>query len=128
MWSDARRSASIVTTPPAAATSAPALAPVPPRPNALALVGFILALSGVVVPFALNALAGGIVSAVALRRSKRLATDGVLFTGHGFALAGVLIGFIWGALSLLVLGAIIAFWIWIVAVGNNVQFPDSPVI
>ncbi|MEP6842195.1 MAG: DUF2510 domain-containing protein, partial [Pseudolysinimonas sp.] len=46
---------------------APAYSPAPVVRNNLALIGFILSLSGFVVPFVLNSLAGGIVSALALR-------------------------------------------------------------
>ena len=96
--------------------------------NTPALVGFILAASSVLFPFVLNSFAGGIVSAVGLGRARRLAAGHALATGRGFALAGVLIGFIWGALCLIGVILAIAFWIWIVAVSHNVHDSYGPVI
>ncbi|MEP6842080.1 MAG: hypothetical protein ABJA11_01080, partial [Pseudolysinimonas sp.] len=79
-------------------------------------------------PFVLNSLAGGIVSALALRQSQKFASNGIISTGRGLSIAGILIGFVWGALCLLTIAALIAFSLWISSTGNNVQYPDSPVI
>jgi hypothetical protein len=74
---------------PAPAAYAPGLAPA----NVTAIVGFVLAVVGVVAPIAVLTLAGGIVSIVGLRRAKFLADAGVPATGRGFAIAGIIIGF-----------------------------------
>jgi hypothetical protein len=96
--------------------------------NTPALVGFILAASSVLFPFVLNSFAGGIVSAVGLGRARRLAAGQALATGRGFALAGVLIGFIWGAICLIGVILAIVFWVWIVTVTHNVHNSYGPVI
>ena len=106
---------------------APAYAPAPIQRNTLALVGFILSASGVVLPFVLNSFAGGIVSIIGLRRSKQLPGNGILSTGRGLSIAGILIGFIWGGLTLLFVVGIALFYWWIFATAQNFQYPDNPV-
>ena len=129
-WSDHRRGSGgyLPGEQPTAAAPAAAYAPVPVVRNNLALVGFILSASGLVLPFVLNSIAGGIVSALGLRRSTQLAATGSYSTGRGLSIAGVLVGFIWGVLCLLIVVGFIVFYLWIVGTANNVQFPDSPVI
>lgn len=107
---------------------APAYAPAPVVRNNLALIGFFLSLSGLVLPFVVNSIAGGIVSIVGLRHSKNTAGTGVFSNGRGISIAGILIGFIWGAICLLGLAALIAFEVWIFNISTNAQYPDSPVI
>jgi hypothetical protein len=107
---------------------APSYAPVAVVRNAPAMIGFILSLSGFVMPFAVNSIAGGIVSIVGLRRSKELAGNGIFSNGRSISIAGILIGFIWGALCLLIIVGSIVFYFWILGISTNVQFPDSPVI
>jgi hypothetical protein len=130
-WSEARRGLATATPFTEAVGYGPgaaSLAPITPAPrNTLALVGLILSLSGIVIPIVLNSFAGGVVSAIALRRSKALAAQGVLFTGRGLSFAGILVGFIWGAIMLIVVAAIVAFALWIAAVHQNFQFSGSPV-
>ncbi len=106
---------------------APAYAPVPIQRNNLALVGFILSASGVVLPFVLNSLAGGLITIIGLRQSKRLPGNGILSTGRGLSIAGILIGFIWGGLTLLFVVGFVVFYWWIFATAQNFQYPDSPV-
>ena len=110
--------------------SAPAAAsaPAPVARNNAALIGFILSLSGFIIPFAINSIAGGIVSIVGLRRSKELAGSGILSNGRTLSIAGILIGFIWGAICLAIIVGSILFYLWILGISTNVQFPDSPVI
>jgi hypothetical protein len=107
---------------------APASAPAPVVRNNLAVIGFFLSLSGLVLPFVVNSIAGGIVSIIGLRHSKKMAGTGIFSNGRGISIAGILIGFIWGAICLLGVAAFIAFEVWIFNVSTNVQFPDSPVI
>lgn len=112
---------------PAAGPSAPwpAVPSVPAAPapsNTPALVGFILALTGLLLPFVINSLAGGIVATIGLTRSRRLAAASGVATGRGFAIAGILVGFIWGALTLLVLAAVIAFLIWAASQVQNLDY------
>lgn len=116
-WTDARRASGTgaASTPPARA-QAPAQAS-----NDLALVGFILALSGLLVPVVINSIAGGILSVIGLRRSTE-AGQGASSSGRGIALAGILIGFIWGGLCLLFVAAWIVFWVW---VWNLSQVPPA---
>jgi hypothetical protein len=137
-WSDNRRTASVAAVPVAAPAvvympasaymPAPAYAPAPVVRNNLALIGFILSMTGVVVPVVLNSLAGGIVSAIGLRRSKKLAAIGVFSTGRGLSIAGILIGFIWAGLCLLFIAAWIVFFLWILTTANNVPYSGSPAI
>jgi hypothetical protein len=108
--------------------SAPAYAPTPVVRNNLAVIGFFLSLSGLLLPFVVNSIAGGIVSIVGLRHSKNMAGIGIFSNGRGISIAGILIGFIWGGICLLIVAGFILFEIWIVQVSTNVQFPDSPVI
>lgn len=117
-WTGARRAsgAGAPSTPPARA-QAPAQAS-----NDLALVGFILALSGLLVPVVINSIAGGIVSVIGLRRSTGPAGPGGSSSRRGMALAGTLIGFIWGGLCLLFVAAWIVFWVW---VWNLSQVPPA---
>ncbi len=119
-WTDNRRGANDA--PPPAAPIAPTVR------NNLAVIGFFLSLSGLLLPFVVNSIAGGIVSIIGLRHSKNMAGTGVFSNGRGISIAGILIGFIWGAICLLGLAAFIAFEVWIFNVSTNVQFPDSPVI
>ena len=107
---------------------APNYAPVAVVRNTPAMIGFILSLSGFIMPFAVNSIAGGIVSIVGLRRSKELAGNGIFSNGRSISIAGILIGFIWGALCLLIIVGSIVFYFWILGISTNVQFPDSPVI
>ncbi len=81
--------AAVPVAPTAAVTYAPGLAP----SNVPAILGFVLALAGVLIPVGLLTLAGGIISIVGLRRAGFLANAGVPATGRGFAIAGVIIGF-----------------------------------
>ena len=107
---------------------APAYAPVPVVRNNMALIGFILSVSGFFLPFVVNSIAGGIVSIIGLRRSKGLPGTGILSNGRSISIAGILIGFIWGGILLLIVVAFIAFEVWIFNVSTNFQFPDSPVM
>jgi hypothetical protein len=129
-WTDTRRaSGTAAPQPPAPAyPGAPTYVAAPVTRNNLAVIGFFLSLSGFFVPVVVNSFAGGIVSIIGLRRSKSLPGTGVFSNGRGISIAGILIGFIWGAICLLGLAAFIAFQIWIYDVTTNVQFPDSPVI
>ena len=108
--------------------TAPAYAPVPVVRNNPALIGFILSLSGFIIPFGVNSIAGGIVSIVGLRRSKQLAGNGIFSNGRSISIAGILIGFIWGGICLLIIAGSIVFYLWILGISTNVQFPGSPVI
>jgi hypothetical protein len=107
---------------------APAYAPTPVVRNSPALIGFILSLSGFILPFVVNSIAGGIVSIIGLRQSKQLAGNGIFSNGRSISIAGILIGFIWGGICLLIIVGFIVFYFWILAVATNVQYPDSPVI
>ena len=113
---------------PLAAAPAPASPPTPVVRNNPALIGLILSFSGFVFPFALNSFAGGIVSIVGLRRSHRLAGTGILSNGRGLAIAGILIGFIWGGICLIGIALFVAFTFWIAGVSSNFQYPGSPVM
>lgn len=121
-WTDSRRVASD-----AAAVAAP-FAPAPVVRNNLAVIGFFLSLSGLLLPFVVNSIAGGIVSIIGLRHSKNLAGTGVFSNGRGISIAGILIGFVWGTICLLGVAAFIAFGVWIFNISTNVQYPNSPVI
>ncbi|MEO6533947.1 MAG: DUF2510 domain-containing protein [Pseudolysinimonas sp.] len=110
------------------AAPAPAYAPAPVVRNNLALIGFILSLSGFILPVVVNSFAGGIVSIIGLRRSKNLAGTGILSNGRGMSIAGILIGFIWGGVCLLFIAGLILFEVWIFGVTSNFQYPDSPVM
>jgi hypothetical protein len=114
-WSDTRRT-----------TTAPASAPTPVVRNNLALIGFILAMSGFVLPLVVNSFAGGIVSIIGLRRSKHLAGTGILSNGRGLSIAGILIGFIWGGSCLLFLTALIVFEVWIFTITTNLPSSVPP--
>ena len=107
---------------------APAYAPVPVVRNNMALIGFILSVSGFFLPFVVNSIAGGIVSVIGLRRSKDLSGTGVFSNGRGISIAGILIGFIWGGILLLIIVGFILFEVWIIGISTNFQFPDSPVM
>lgn len=107
---------------------APPYAPTPVVRNNPALIGLILSFSGFLLPFVLNSFAGGIVSIVGLHRSTQLAGTGILSNGRGLSIAGILIGFIWGAFCLIGIAAFVAFMFWIAGVSSNVQYPDSPVM
>ena len=78
--------------------------------------------------FVVNSIAGGIVSIIGLRQSKQLAGNGIFSNGRSISIAGILIGFIWGGICLLIIVGFIVFYFWILAVATNVQYPDSPVI
>src|SRR4051812_13278506 len=142
-WTDTRRTSSDAAAPPArpvgvAATwpqaargpglyvpgetvlqPAPAYSAAPVVRNNMAVVGFFLALSGFVFPLVVNSIAGGIISIIGLRRSKRLAGTGVFSNGRGISIAGILIGFIWGALVALFWVGLILFNIWIYEFTTN---------
>ncbi|MFC5503618.1 DUF2510 domain-containing protein [Lysinimonas soli] len=90
----------------------PAYAPAPTARNTTALVGFILSMSGILFPFLLNTLAGGIVSIVGLQRSKQLAAEGVVATGRGLSIAGILVGFICAFLTIALFVGIVLLSIW----------------
>ena len=107
---------------------APAYAPMPVVRNNLALVGFILSVSGFFLPFVVNSIAGGIVSIIGLRRSGDLPGTGILSNGRNLSIAGILIGFIWGGICLLFVVGFILFEVWILGISTNFQFPDSPVM
>jgi len=92
------------------------------------LIGFILSVSGFVVPVVVNSFAGGIVSIIGLRRSRQLAGTGILSNGRGISIAGILIGFIWGGILLLLVTGFILFELWVLGIAANVQYSDSPVI
>jgi hypothetical protein len=124
-WTDNRRVSGDAAAPPA---GPPAYAPAPVARNNMAVIGFFLSLSGFILPFIINSIAGGIVSIIGLRHSKKLAGTGVFSNGRGISIAGILIGFIWGALCLFLVVGFILFEVWIFNVSTNVQFPDSPVI
>jgi hypothetical protein len=69
--------------------------------NTLAVVGFVLALGGLIISLGgLTALAGAIVSIFALVRANRMRAAGLPFDRHGFALAGIIVGFVVFALVL----------------------------
>ena len=110
------------------AAPAPVYAPLPVVRNNMALIGFILSVSGFVLPFVVNSIAGGIVSIIGLRRSRNLPGTGIISNGRGISIAGILIGFIWGGICLLFVVGFIAFQFWIIGVTTNLQFPDSPVM
>ncbi len=97
----------------AAALPAPVQAPAPVVRNNLAVIGFFLSLSGLVLPFVVNSLAGGIVSIIGLHRSRALPGTGIFSNGRAISIAGILIGFIWGGLCLLFVAAWIVFWVWV---------------
>jgi hypothetical protein len=107
---------------------APRHAPVPVVRNNMALIGFILSVSGFFLPFVVNSIAGGIVSIIGLRRSKQLAGTGIFSNGRGISIAGILIGFIWGGILLVIIVGFILFEVWILGISTNFQFPDSPVM
>lgn len=106
---------------------APTYAPAPVVRNNLALIGFILSLSGLILPFVVNSIAGGIVSIIGLRHSKKLAVNGIFSNGRGISIAGILIGFIWGGIMLLIVVGSIVFYIWILSVATNVTYSDTSV-
>ena len=110
------------------AAPAPAFPPTPVVRNNLALIGFILSVSGFLVPVVVNSFAGGIVSIIGLRRSRQLAGTGILSNGRGISIAGILIGFIWGGILLLLVAGFILFELWVLGIATNVQYSDSPVI
>lgn len=83
----------------ARAAYAPGLAPV----NVPAIVGFVLAVVGIIAPVGVLTLAGGIVSIVGLQRARFLADAGVPATGRGLAIAGVILGFGLTVLTIIVL-------------------------
>lgn len=75
-----------------------------PNPNPVALVGFIISMASIVLNLFLTGLvgiAGGIVSAIGLAKANRLAAQGVTPNGRGLALAGTIVGFAGGGLSIL---------------------------
>jgi hypothetical protein len=106
----------------------PAYAAAPVVRNNPAVIGIVLSLSGFLLPFVVNSIAGGIVSSIGLRRSRQLAGTGIFSNGRGISIAGILIGFIWGGLCLLFWVGLFAFLWWIQGVSENVQFPGSPVM
>lgn len=77
----------------------------------MALVGFILAIVGTLMPGSLSlvALAGGIVSLFGLKRARELEAAGVASTGRGFALAGTIVGFVGCGLGVLLFIFILLF-------------------
>ena len=107
---------------------APVYAPVPVVRNNMALIGFILSVSGFFLPFVVNSIAGGIVSIIGLRRSRDLAGTGIFSNGRGISIAGILIGFIWGGILLVIVVGFILFEVWILGISTNFQYPDSPVM
>jgi hypothetical protein len=107
---------------------APVYAPIPVVRNNLALIGFILSVSGFFLPFVVNSIAGGIVSIIGLRRSRDLPGTGVLSNGRSLSIAGILIGFIWGGVLLEIVVGFVLFEVWIIGISTNFQFPDSPVM
>ena len=127
-WSESRRIAGGTAARAAQPAAQPAPAPAPVVRNTPAMIGFILSLSGFVIPFGVNSIAGGIVSIVGLRRSKELAGNGIFSNGRSISIAGILIGFIWGGLCLLIIVGSLVFFFWILAISTNVQYPDSPVM
>jgi len=127
-WTDTRRVASEAAAVVAVPSAPAATAPAPVVRNNLAVIGFFLSLSGLLLPFVVNSIAGGIVSIIGLRHSKRLAGTGIFSNGRGISIAGILIGFIWGAICVLGVAAFIAFEVWIFTISTQVQHPDSPVV
>jgi hypothetical protein len=117
-WTDTRRATGDAATP----------AAMPVVRNNMALIGFILSVSGFILPLVINSFAGGIVSIIGLRRSQHLAGTGILSNGRGLSIAGILIGFIWGGILLLFVAAFILFELWIFGIVSNVQYSDSPVV
>jgi hypothetical protein len=102
------------TTTPSYAYAPSAYAPSAPSGNPVALVGFIIALASIVLNFILTGLvgiAGGIVSAIGLARANRLAQQGITPNGKGLAIAGTIIGFVGGGLSIIGFFAIMAFYL-----------------
>ena len=88
----------------------------PQQGNTLAVVGFVLALGGLVISFGgLTALAGAIVSIFALVRANRMRAAGLPFDRHGFALAGIIVGFV---VFVLVLGGTILGLIYLANLGT----------
>ncbi|HEU0205883.1 MAG TPA: DUF2510 domain-containing protein [Pseudolysinimonas sp.] len=122
-WADDRRVAGDAVT-----DAGPVSAPAPVVRNNAAVIGFFLALSGLLLPLVVNSIAGGIVSIIGLRQSNDMTGTGIFSHGRGISIAGILIGFIWGAICLLGLAAFIAFGVWIFEISTSVQHPDSPVI
>ncbi|HXR44411.1 MAG TPA: DUF2510 domain-containing protein [Pseudolysinimonas sp.] len=117
-WSDHRRPATAPVPGPAPATAPPAYVPAPIGPrNTMATLGFVFALGGIIINLAgLTALAGAILSIIGLRRARELRAQGVSPDGHGMALAGVIVGFAWFAISLA--GTIIGI-MWIVYLSSH---------
>ena len=109
-------------------STSPAYASAPVERNTLALVGFILSMSAILVPFLLNSLAGGIVSIAGLQRSKRLAAGGVVADGRGLSIAGILVGFIWLLLTIGIIVAIVLISIWAASLGQYGQHLDSTTV
>jgi hypothetical protein len=94
----------------------PAYAPAQPT-NTLAVVGLVIALAGLVVNLAgLTALAGAIISCIALARARKLRDAGNPNHRFGMALAGVIAGF---AIFVLVLVSTILLFAFVL---NNPDF------
>jgi len=119
MWPQPARGAGLYVPGETVLQPAPSYAAPPVVRNNMALIGFFVALSGLFLPLVINSFAGGIISIIGLRRSKNLAGTGVLSNGRGIAIAGILVGFIWGGLSLLFVVAMILFEVWIFDVTTN---------
>jgi hypothetical protein len=91
----------------------------PPPTNSLAVVGLILGLVSIAVGGVLAALAGGIVSIVALNRARQMRAAGNPNDRHGMALAGIIVGF-----GLALLWIIVVVVVIVVAV-NDPSFANS---
>jgi len=127
VWSDNRR-ATTEEAPGATPGEVRVPAAAPVVRNNLAVIGFILSISSVLLPFVINSFAGGIVSVVGLRHSAKLAGSGTFSPGRGLSIAGILVGFIWGTICLLFVLGVVAFLFWVFQATPDVQYPDSPVI
>ena len=106
-----------IASPPAQATQR--VAPL----NSTALIGFVLSLSSVILPLLLNAIAGIVLSAIALRRIRhQAAAPGGTQRGRALAITGLVVGVVMTVVDVILLIAIIAVVIW--ATSPDREWPD----
>ncbi len=91
--------------------------PAPPKTNTLAIVSLIASIAGVVIVYFIGSIVGIITGHMSLSQLKT-SNEG----GRGLALAGVIVGYVGLALSILGVIAFIAFWGWFAV--NVENFPS----
>ncbi|MFW8745366.1 hypothetical protein, partial [Mesorhizobium japonicum] len=101
---------------------APAYAPAQPT-NSLAIVGFVIALAGILVSFVgLTSLTGAIISTIALVRANRMRAQGIPGDRWGLALAGVIAGF---AIFVVVAAVTVAFFAFAISSAATSSDPTT---